>query len=204
MTGENEAATTMPDLTSNEVAVPIWKQCVNALRRVSRVAKLKEKMRPRCSKVFASAWKPPNVGVRKSVQINVRNQKTPNQIQRHAVLSQKILNPRTKMRTVAPKPPKAVAAAAHKVVEAAAAHKAASLPHANKPKKHGPSALRNIKPNAPKPPKAVAAAAHKAVAAEAHKVVEAAAAHSNGAPRVMTFAKPLPSASSNLPNPAKK
>jgi hypothetical protein len=98
-------------------------------------------------------------------------------------------------------------------VAAAAAHKAASLPHANKPKKHGPSALRNIKPNAPKPPKAVAAEAHKAVAAEAHKVVEAAAAHkvveaaaahSNGAPRVMTFAKPLPSASSNLPNPAKK
>ena len=91
----------------------------------------------------------------------------------------------------APKPPKAVEA-----VEAVEAHKAASLPHANKPKKHGPNALKNIKPNAPKPP--------KAVAAEAHKVVEAAAAHSNGAPRVMTFAKPLPSASSNLPNPAKK
>jgi hypothetical protein len=87
----------------------------------------------------------------------------------------------------APKPPK---------VEAAAVLKAASLPPVNKPKKHGPSALRNIKPNAPKPP--------KAVEAEAHKVVEAAAAHSNGAPRVMTFAKPLPSASSNLPNPAKK
>ena len=62
--------------------------------------------------------------------------------------------------------------------------------------RHGKNVLKNIKPNAPKPP--------KAVAAEAHKVVEAAAAHSNGAPRVMTFAKPLPSASSNLPNPAKK
>ena len=106
----------------------------------------------------------------------------------------------------APKPPKAVAAATHKVVEAAAvikaveaaaAHKVASLPHANKPKKHGPSALRNIKPNAPKPPKVVEAAA-------AHKAVATVAAHSNDAPRVMTFAKPLPSASSNLPNPAKK
>ena len=96
-----------------------------------------------------------------------------------------------------PKPPQAVAAVA--------VPKAASLPRVNKPKKHGPSALRNIKPNAPKPHKVVeAAAAHKAVATAAHKVVEAAAAHSNGAPRVMTFAKPLPSASSNLPNPAKK
>jgi len=62
--------------------------------------------------------------------------------------------------------------------------------------RHGKNVLKNIKPNAPKPPKAVEAAAHKAVAT----VV----AHSNDAPRVMTFAKPLPSASSNLPNPAKK
>jgi len=119
------------------------------------------------------------------------------------------------------------AAAVLKVVEAAAVLKAASLPHANKPKKHGPSALKNIKPNAPKPPKAVAAAAaHKAAslphanklkkhgpralrnikpnAPKPPKAVATVAAHSNGAPRVMTFAKPLPSASSNLPNPAKK
>ena len=75
------------------------------------------------------------------------------------------------------------------IVDAATAEKTCA--------RHGKNALKNIKPNAPKPPKAMAVAA-------AHKAVETVAAHSNGAPRVMTFAKPLPSASSNLPNPAKK
>jgi len=53
--------------------------------------------------------------------------------------------------------------------------------------RHGKNVLKIIKPNAPKPPKVVEAAA-------AHKAVATVAAHSNDAPRVMTFAKPLPSA----------